>query len=827
LNIHKCVLRSRITSFVIFATAVVALLAPVAGAQVYLYGRAGFPGTTGNLGSVIVADFNGDGRPDMAVSDSGNNWVSVLLGSPGGGFVANGTYATGASPKELVAADFNGDKKLDLAVVDSYAGTISILLGNGDGTFQSHIDYPVGQSPMGIVAADFNRDGKIDLATVSTSDNAVTILLGRGDGSFEVQGLIPVASTPTLLAAGDVNGDGKIDLITCNNNNSGTTITVLVSKGDGTFTQVQSPAPNSVNSLVVGDFNRDGKLDVIETVYGGLYLSLGNGDGSFQNGVQISNAPYVYGQGLLTGDFNHDSKLDLVMPGILVMLGNGDGTFQNPVLSAATSTPMAVVDVNGDGEPDLAAMTSSGGVAVLLGNGAGSFMDLRSIALASSPYSPAVGVAADFNGDGKLDMAVAEGNYPNGQVSVELGNGNGTFKQPVVSALSTTATSPYLMLTADFNGDGKGDLAVLDNNGNGFQVLLGRGDGSFGTAVDTPLSYSLSSLAAGDFNRDGKADLVGIVSNNGSPFLNVYLGNGDGTFSLGGQYIVYPNSYVSVADVNGDGNLDLVVAGSYYGGSNLLIFLGNGDGSFKNPIFGPSDYYTSQAVVEDFNGDGKLDIAIGTSNGIAFLAGNGDGTFGTQVYSNRGFQFSGSLIASDLNGDRKLDLAMTGSYYNAATQVMIGNGDGTFGLPQEYDSASNGYQLGAAVGDFNSDGVSDLAIPGSSSNAPVVFLYLSTPTPSLLPTALNFGAEQVGKTSSPKKVKLTNEGNAELKISSITVSGDFLEQNNCGKGLAVGKSCTIQVSFKPQAKGVRMGVVTVTDNAPGRRQTVSLKGTGK
>jgi hypothetical protein len=424
--------------------------------------------------------------------------------------------------------------------------------------------------------------------------------------------------------------------------------------------------------------------------------------------------------------------------------------------------------------------------------------------------------------------AVAESNYPNGQVSVELGKGDGTFGQPIVSALSTTA-NPYIMLTADFNGDGKSDLLVSDNNGNGFQVLLGLGDGSFGTPVDTPLNYSISSWAVGDLNRDGKADLVGVVNNNGSPYLNVYLGNGDGTFRLGGQYIVYPSSYVSVADVNGDGNLDLVVGGPNYGGSSLLIFLGNGDGSFKNPIFGPSDNYTSQAVVEDFNGDGKLDVAIGTSHGVAFLAGNGDGTFGTQVYSNPGSQFSGFLIASDLNGDRKLDLATSGGYYNSGVQVMIGNGDGTFGPPQEYDSPFNGYQLTAAAGDFNSDGVSDLAIPGqiSSSNTPVVFLYLSTPSPNLFPTALNFGTVQVGKTSFPKKVKLANFGNSRLKISSITVSGDFLEKNNCGKGLALGKSCTIQVSFKPQAKGVRTGEVTITDNAPGRTQKVSLRGTGK
>jgi hypothetical protein len=830
-------LRLRMASCLILTTAVITLLAPVAGAQVYLYGRGDFQATT-NPGSVIVADFNGDGRPDLAVSDFQNNLVSILLGSAGGGFVAKGTFATGSFPTAMVAADFNGDKKIDLAVVNANAGTISILLGNGDGTFQGRIDYAVGQGPVGIVAADFDSDGNIDLATISTGDSAVAVLLGKGDGSFEVQALIPVASGPSVLAGGDVNGDGKIDLITVSNGSSGGTITSLVSKGDGTFTQVTSQISNFASALAVGDFNRDGKLDAVMVVdFGNTYLSLGNGDGSFQTPVAIPNAPSNFGQPpvLLIGDFNHDRKLDIAFDGVWVLLGNGDGTFQNPILSFAVTTPMAVDDVNGDGEPDLVGITNTGAAIVLLGNGDGSFLDLQSVALSSTMNLATAGVAADFNGDGKLDLAVAETNFSSGQVSVELGKGNGTFKQPIVSPLGTPATDPILMIAADFNGDGKSDLAALDNNGNGFELLLGNGDGSFGTGVDTPLSYSVSSFAAGDFNKDGKADLVVMVGNTNSPTMNIYLSNGDGTFNPGAQYVVYPNSIVSVADVNGDGNLDLVaVTTSGFGSpSSFLVFLGNGDGTFKNPLVGPSDFYSSQAALADFNGDGKVDIAVGVSgfqsSGIAFLAGNGDGTFAKQVYSDPGFGFSGSLIAADFNGDHKLDLAERSNSNSSATLVMGGNGDGTFGLPVEFDANSNGFGGGGVFGDFNSDGVSDLGIAGSttSSNTPVVFLYLSTPTPNVSPTAVSFGPEQVGKTSSPRKVRLTNAGNARLNISGITVSGDFLEQHSCGKSLAVGQSCTIQVNFKPRAKGIRTGQVTITDNAPGRTQRISLKGTGK
>jgi len=834
MNSHKSMVQQRIAFFLILVTAAVVFLPPVARAQVYLYGRSDFLASSSPT-QAIVADFNGDGHPDLAVSDSQNNIVSILLGTTNGGFVAGGTYATAFSPTALVAADFNSDKRIDLAVVNSNSATVSILLGNGDGTFQGRTDYPVGQGPVGIVAADFNGDGKIDLATVSTYDSAVSLLLGNGNGSFEVQGLIPVASGPVSLASGDVNRDGKVDLIVDSSNNGNGAITVLLNKGDGTFAQVQSQAPGYLGALAVGDFNRDGKLDALISLNYGLYLALGNGDGSFQNPVAISNAPNQYGSVFLVGDFNHDRKLDIVLSGVWVMLGKGDGTFQDPILSSTGSVPTAVFDFNGDGELDLATLTNTnpGGVVVMLGNGNGSFMDMSNVALASTPYSPSAGIVGDFNGDGKLDLAIAESNYPNGQISIELGKGNGSFRQPIVATLSTNATNPYLMLAADFNGDGKSDLAVLDSNSNGFQVLLGGGDGRFGTPVDTPLTYSIFSFGAGDFNKDGKADLVVSVGNTNSSSVNIYLSNGDGTFSPGAQYIVYPNSYVTVADVNGDGNLDLVVvAASNYGNPyNLLVFPGNGDGTFKNPVFGPSDLYGTQAVVTDINGDGKLDIAVGTSNGLAFLAGNGDGTFGNQVYSNPGFQFSGSLTTADFNGDRKLDLAVRNNYYSSTTWLMNGNGDGTFGPPMEYDSNSNGQAVNALAGDFNSDGVSDLGIPGqiytSTGYLPVVFLYLSTPAPNLFPSALNFGAEPVGKTSPPKKVTLTNVGNAKLKISGITVSGDFLEQNNCGKGLAVGKRCTIQVSFKPQAKGIRTGQVTIADNASDHSQKVSLKGTGK
>ncbi|HEX8815526.1 MAG TPA: FG-GAP-like repeat-containing protein [Terriglobales bacterium] len=814
----------------------IALGAPSATAQVYLYGRADF--SAGTTGDVIVADFNGDGLPDLAVSDPQNSAVDILLGATGGGFVLSGTYPTGsgslAQPSgslALVAADFNHDNKLDLAVVNESDGTISILLGNGDGTFQSQAQYPVGEQPAGIVAADFNHDGKVDLATISEPDNSVAILWGNGRGGFETQALIPLAS-PSLIAGGDTTGDGRTDLITYNGQ-----LTVLVNQGKGNFTQVQSPAPFSTPSqMFVGDFNGDGKLDVFWFSSYGLYLSLGNGDGSFQSPVSIPNGPSNFNGNFTptatVGDFNHDGKLDIALSGVYVMLGNGDGTFQNPVLSPALTNPVAVANLNSHLESDLICY-QQGVITALLGQGNGTFMDLQSPALNSTSNPPGYGVAADFNGDGKLDLAVIMQNYPSSEISVELGKGNGKFGQPIVSSLLSDGGYSFA-LTADFNGDHKADFLALDSNNWGFQVALGNGDGTFATPVDTPLTNPIYAIAAGDFNGDGKADLVATTSGYDGSYLTIYLGNGDGSFTQGQQYVIYSNSYVTVADVNSDGKLDLVVMATGESPDTLLVFLGNGNGTFSSPIFGPSLVFTSQAVVADFNGDGKVDVVTAGGQyypgGIIFLPGNGNGTFGNPIYSDAGLANGSLFTAADVNGDGKLDLVQSafGCCNFTSAFVNIGNGDGTFGPPQEYDTVSSGFgAIGAVVGDFNGDGVADVGLPGYPSSTPVVFLYLSSPAPNLSPSSVDFGHVPVGNTSKPRKVLLTNSGNAKMKISGVTVSGDFTVQNDCRTYVPVGKSCAIHVQFKPSATGVRNGILSVADNAPGSPHKVSLTGTGE
>jgi hypothetical protein len=831
----------RMAVFAMIMGLAVSLMSPLARAQNYIFDRAGF--ATGNEpAGVIVADFNHDRRLDLAVTNFYDNTVSVVVGTPGGAFATKVDYATGVSPAALVTADFRGDGKTDLAVVNEYdgtgqPGTVSVLLGNGDGSFQTHVDYPVGNYPVGIVAADFNGDGKIDLAVANDNDSTVSILLGNGDGTFQPQTLVSVGTEPTSLGGGDFNGDGKLDLIT--SNVGAGTVTVLLTKGDGTFTRMDSSTGLSspdFSMVAVGDFNRDRKLDVVVSSQSRqLLLLVGKGDGSFQSPVAIASSTPDNIHSLLAADFNHDGNLDLVEEGVLgiifVLLGNGDGTFRQPTFSfqggTATATSLATADLNGDGSLDLVATDQNlNSIDILLGNGNGTFANIKNARAAQTSYGPDAAVAADFNGDGKLDLAVAETNFPHGQVSVQLGKGNATFGKPLVSLLIAQGINNQdLMRAGDFNGDGKTDLVVMDDYNAGFEVLLGNGDGTFQTPVDTPVTSNGMTFEVGDFNGDGKTDLVVTTTSGSSTSLNIYLSNGDGTFRVGAQYAVSDGGPV-VADVNHDGKLDFVIAPF---GSPLLVFLGNGDGTFQNPIAGPSAFYGGGTVIRDFNGDGHVDVVVGTYNGIAWLAGNGDGTFQNPVYSNSTLQFMGRMVAGNFSGDGKLGLATypPGNSTLDGAVVMAGNGDGTFQLPIVYGQTGP-WPIDLIAGDFNSDHVDDFGMPnqGVYTGETVVTLYLSVPTPNLFPTSLNLGTEGIGKTTGPKKITLTNTGNAPLKLSSITVTGDFLQTNNCGKLRPIGKGCAIEVRFKPKAKGERTGLVRIADNASASPQTVHLKGTG-
>jgi hypothetical protein len=455
------------------------------------------------------------------------------------------------------------------------------------------------------------------------------------------------------------------------------------------------------------------------------------------------------------------------------------------------------------------------------------------LATGAKPSSVAT---ADFDGDGKLDMVVTNGG--SNSISILLGNGDGTFRAAVDYP---AGTSPSSVAVGDFNGDGKLDLAVANFGSNDVSIFFGNGDGTFQAAVNYAAGTNPSSVAVGDFISDGRLDLA--VANFGSLNVSVLLGNGDGTFQTALDYGAGPfPSSVAVGDFNGDGKLDLVVAnsgGSTFDAGSVSILLGNGDGTFQAAV----DYLTggnnisgASVAVGDFNGDGKLDLAVsdpGSSNfvsgDISILLGNGDGTFQSAV-NYPTLSRSASVAVGDFNGDGKLDLAVSDASGSNLTSgdvsILLGNGDGTFQPATFHDAGTNPSSV--AMGDFNGDGRMDLAVTDQTSSIVSILLQpvLSGPNAGLSSTILAFGTQVVGTTSPGNRVVLSNDGTAILDIAGIAATTNFGESDNCGSSLAPGASCTISVTFSPTAIDNLTGTLSITDNAPGSPQTVSLNGAG-
>jgi serine/threonine protein kinase/Flp pilus assembly protein TadD len=703
-----------------------------------------------NTGQVPVfvasGDFNDDGIPDLVTANQADDSVSVLLGNGDGTFQPAVPYAAGSDPSCVVVADFNRDGKLDLAVANYSSHNVSVLLGNGDGTFQAAAAYDSQGGPLSIAVSDFNGDGNPDLIVANEVASSVSVFLGKGDGTFQAAVDYQCGGSPYSVAVGDFNGDGHADLAVANCLANGT-VSVLLGNGDGTFQAAQTfAAGNGPSCVAVGDFNDDGHLDLVVALNSTsgkgstVGLLLGKGDGTFQAVTThpVGIAPWY----VAVGDLNGDGILDLAVSGmdvdsgggsVSVLLGNGDGTFQAahgyPVAFSGNNlspaqNPVAIGDFNRDGKPDLAVANNAGNnVSVLLGNGDGTFPAAPNYSAGIYPGFVAV---ADFNGDGILDLAVANfggdgGGHP-GTLSILLGKGDGTFQAAVNYP---TGLTPSGVGVGDFNGDGIPDLAVSNIFSATLSILLGNGNGTFQAAVNYPAGQFPGSVVVADFNGDGVLDLA--VTNLVNNSVSVLLGNGNGSFQAplgfasGGNFPFF----MVAGDFNADSVPDLAVAN--YKSGTVSIFLGNGDGTFQ----AAGNYATASPgsiVVGDFNGDGKLDVAVanaiqgGTSGSVSVLLGNGDGTFQASVGYPTGpilnFQPPQGMTVGDVNGDGTPDLVVV---FGGGVLVLLGNGDGTFQTtPISY--LAGVVANAVAVGDFNGDGKPDLAVTNGSPNGGVSIL---------------------------------------------------------------------------------------------------------
>jgi hypothetical protein len=668
--------------------------------------------------AICKADFNNDGKLEVAVANYTSNNVSVHFFASSGSVTTSNGFGAGTNPISILSRDFNNDGNADIAVSNSGSDNISVLLGNGSGSFSAATNFSVGSNPRSITSADFNLDGYSDLAVVNYSSNSVSLLLGNGAGTFTANTSFITGSNPISVISPDLNNDGKPDLLIANYTSK--SLSVLVGTGTGSFTTstytLGTLPPNSLSSA---DFNGDSKKDVVVTFetnhsYYGYNVSVlaGNGLGSFTSTVNY--AAGVIPNSSLSEDLNGDGTMDIAIVDIAyndvsLFFGNGTGTFtyDGACMAQKFCSEAVTGDFNNDGKKDMVvANSASNSLSILLGNGAGAYGGSKNY---NGEYSVhRVIKTADFNSDGRKDIAFVNWvGYMNPSVEVHFGNGNGSFSLAGKTFFSTSIND---IEPNDYNSDGKTDLAVA--TATGITILPGTGTGSF-LAATSYSNLSIQSIVSGDYNNDGKVDLA-VTAGSTAWFVQIFLGSGTGSFTQLATYPISPPFEMLTTDFNNDGNLDLATCNVY----SVAVLLGNGTGNFSGPSYFNCSTANGGITSADFNGDGNKDLATAYWSNVSILLGSGTGSF-----TNTSNYFTGigltDCSAADLNLDSQADLVVSDGS-NDRLYLFKGSGLGTF-TQSPASLLVMDDPVGVFATDLNSDNLPDIITSNySSSNISVM-----------------------------------------------------------------------------------------------------------
>lgn len=740
--------------------------------------------TTGvNPSAVALADFNGDGKLDLAVANPSANNVSVLLrNASNSGFATKIDVMTGTTPVAISTGDFNDDGKTDFAVANLNGG-VSVLLRNAGNSGFDKTDISTGSMANAISAGDFNGDGKTDFAVTNGLTNTVSILLQNTANLGFVQTDVTTGLAPEALSVGDFNSDGKLDVVIA----GGSQISILLQQEDGSFFAVADyQAGRGASAVTVSDFDGDGKLDVATANMRDNTVSiLLNSGKSFASKIdfKVGATP----TSLKSADLNGDGKMDLAVLNqagnvVSVLLRNGENTGFVEKIDYVTQSgnvsqnfeaypnALTVSDVNGDGKNDIVVANQNGSSVAVLENASGAILTIAPIQVSVMPAAeamegdtgnfmimldapaPAGGLKVNFTMNGSAtmpaDYSLASGTdsmlNDDGSFTIAAGKMNATLNVVTVNDMEfiddhetvnvnltagigyqvverqvfaekvdvTTSFAPWAINTGDFNADGGDDLIIANEESGVISVLLPNETINF--------SESTASVTAGDFNKDGLADFafVNTANNSASVILRKTDNSGFDTKTVY-QTGINPLQ-IQTGDFNGDGYMDLVT-GNNNGRVSVLLWNATTSGfSAKSDYVVGTSGSISAIQIDDFNGDGKEDLAVANyeAHNVSILLANATGGFDTAARYTTGS--SPYLGAGDLDGDGKADLVIANNDSNTISVIMRNAGNTAFETAQNYTVSAK--PTAVNIADFNGDGLADLSVVNSGDDTISVLL---------------------------------------------------------------------------------------------------------